>query len=372
MKIGILTLPLHINYGGILQAYAMQTVLERMGHDVSIIEISKIVPSWIMCLRVSKRILIKYLLGKRDTKIFVEKEKIKEFNIVSQYTSKFIAHYIHRRTYRSYNCIRESDYNAIIVGSDQVWRPEYFGSFINHAFLDFAQKWKGIKRISYAASFGTDEWLYSKQQELENGQLIKLFDAISVREVSAVEICKKYWNVDAVNVLDPTLLLSREDYEKIVTVAKTPPSPGNLLCYVLDEDERKNRIINDIASKKNLNPFRTNTRCEISSVPLSNRIQPPLEQWLRGFMDAEFVVTDSFHATVFSIIFKKEFIVISNKNRGITRLTSFLGQLGLESRLIKDDSEISDLDSIIEWDRIYKKLQSLRIESINFLKSNLA
>ena len=164
MKIGILTLPLHSNYGGILQAYALQSVLERMGHKVEVIdrELHRKLPFWIMALRIVKRCLIKYVIGKKETVIFIERKRRKEQKIISQYTSQFINHYIHRRIVKSYNEIGESDYDAIIVGSDQVWRPSYFGKkIIRHAYLDFAKDWKTIKRISYAASFGTKNLLIS-------------------------------------------------------------------------------------------------------------------------------------------------------------------------------------------------------------------
>ena len=366
MRIGILTLTPHANYGGILQAYALQTVLERMGHKVEVIDVLYTVPDWKMFLRYTKRIILKYLLGKRNTIVFVEKESKRELAVVSQYTLQFVNRYIHIRTYKKYTDIRESDYDAIVVGSDQVWRPGYFSGNIKHAFLDFAKDWKNIKRIAYAASFGTDKWLFMKRQERVCGQLLQLFDAVSVRETSAVKICEEHWGVIPTPVLDPTLLLPKEVYEQLVQGAGTPKSPGTLLCYVLDENEEKKSIIQEIANQRHLVPFRVNSRYEDHSAPLQERIQPPVEQWLRGFMDAEFVVTDSFHGCVFSIIFNKPFFVIGNSGRGMARFNTLITQFGLEKNIRSDDVFIQMVN---DWDVINQKRDELRVHSLGFLKS---
>ena len=371
MKIGILTLPLCNNYGGILQAYALQTVLERYGNEVVVIDIAQPVPVLRIFLRIVKRFVKKYLFLRKNITIFSERKKEKEDLITSKHTSLFISRHIHKMTYKKYSDICESDYDAIVVGSDQVWRPDYFAGSIKHAFLDFAKGWDNIIRISYAASFGTDDWLFTKRQTSECCYLIKKFNAVSVRELSAVDICQKHWNIQATAVLDPTLLLLKDTYEQIVCESNIPQSPGNLLCYILDETDEKQRIIDDIAERCNLVPFRVNSKYEDYSAQLSERIQPPVEQWLRGFMDAKFVLTDSFHATVFSILFKKNFYVIGNKERGITRFVSLLSQLGLEHRLISESFEMPIFSSESDWGVVDEKLDSLRRDSIDYLNAAL-
>ena len=163
MRIGILTLPLHTNYGGILQAYALQTVLERMGHDVCLIEKKRQplrLPLWKAPLSYGKRI-VKNLTG-HPFPIFYEKKMNREEPIVRQNTDKFINKYIKRRIVDDFSDIKETDFDAIVVGSDQIWRPKYFQE-IEHTFLDFTEGWN-IKRIAYAASFGTDKWEYTPEQ----------------------------------------------------------------------------------------------------------------------------------------------------------------------------------------------------------------
>ena len=367
MKIGILTLPLHTNYGGILQVYALQTVLERMGHEVRVIEKKRKplrLPAYKIPLCYGKRIAMN-LLGHK-TPVFYERKYNREQPVVRQNTDNFIHKYIHLVQYDDFSDIKESEYDAIVVGSDQVWRPKYFGNnIIEQAYLKFAEDWN-IKRIAYAASFGTDEWEYSSQQTKACGRLLKKFDAVSLREESGVELCKQHFGVDAYHVLDPTMLLDKEDYIKLFTDAHTPKSKGNLLYYILDETEEKKAFIKRIADERGLIPFRVNSKVENKNASLSERIQLPVEQWLRGFYDAEFVVTDSFHACVFSILFGKSFVVFGNLGRGLSRFTSLLTMLGLGNRMVIAAENLNNLKRI-DFDDIYKHLNKLKDCSLNFL-----
>ena len=366
MKIGILTLPLHTNYGGILQAYALQTVLERMGHEVCLIEKRRVplkLPLWKAPLSYGKRI-IKNLTG-HPFPIFYEQKINRERPIVRQNTDKFINKYIKRRIVNDYSDIKETDFDAIVVGSDQIWRPKYFHD-IEHAFLDFTEGWN-IRRIAYAASFGTDEWEYTPEQTERCRELIKNFDAVSVRESSGVDLCRKCLDVDAVHVLDPTMLLTKEDYIQLFENAKTPQSNGTLLCYILDETQVTTDLINKIAKAKNLVPFKVNSKVENKTAPLKDRVQPPVEQWLRGFFDAEFIITDSFHACIFSILFNKQFVVIGNIDRGLSRIKSLLSIFSLENQLITACKSLEI--SLINYNKENEKLTQLRGQC--FLKETI-
>ena len=151
MRIGILTLPLHTNYGGILQAYALQTVLERMGHEAVVIDTPNVKPTpslFTLGKRIFKR-LLGYHVG-----VFPERKHNQIYPVISQHTQLFVDKYIHRKVVHSPEELQESEFDAVVVGSDQVWRPKYYGK-IENAYLNFTKSWK-IKRIAYAASFGTD------------------------------------------------------------------------------------------------------------------------------------------------------------------------------------------------------------------------
>lgn len=163
MKIGIITLPLHNNYGGILQAYALQETLQRQGHHAIVIDRSRFInlrPT-VKLYNYCKRI-IKKILFDRTTVIRWDKEYNKQAELISVNTYPFIQKYIKRfEAKNDYSNIAKEDFDAFIVGSDQVWRPIYFGTdIISNAYLSFAKDWD-VKRISYAASFGTEDWEFT-------------------------------------------------------------------------------------------------------------------------------------------------------------------------------------------------------------------
>ena len=325
-KVGILTLHLHTNYGGILQNYALQQVLKKQGYKIVTINNDYIVklPLTRRPLIYLKNIFLRYIL-KKDIVVFPDIEQNKIPKTRRKFTDIFINKYIECTHIKSTNQLKSSNFNCIIVGSDQIWRHAYNKYFpgVSNSFLDFAKEWN-IKRVAYAASFGTDDWEYNEEETKICGELAKKFDAISVREASAVNICKKRLGVDAIHVLDPTMLLTAEDYKKLFIEARTPQSPGNLMCYILDPSNETNDIIKLVTQSHKLIPFHTNSRTEDETAPIEERVQPPVEKWLRGFHDAKFVITDSFHACVFSILFNKPFIVYGNKGRGMARFFSLL------------------------------------------------
>lgn len=369
MRIGILTLPLHTNYGGILQAYALQTMLERMGHEVVVIDkpYGWILPLWKRPFIYTKRAIKKYILRQKEIVLLEEKKRQKEFPIVSQHTQQFIEKYIHRKVVNSPEELQERNFDAIVVGSDQIWRPKYYRS-IENAYLAFAEEWN-IKRIAYAASFGTDDWEYTPEQTKKCGELLKKFDAVSVREASGVQLCKEHFGVESQHVLDPTMLLDKEDYIRLIETAGTPKSKGTLLNYILDETPEKHALIEKVAKDKGLVPFRVNSKVEDRTTPLEDRIQPPVENWIRGFYDAEFVVTDSFHACVFSILFGKPFVVVGNKERGMARFESLLRTFGLGNRLVNC---MEDYNRVKDMKVASHRLQENRILSYEYLSKYLA
>lgn len=266
MKIGIITLPPYANFGGILQAYALSHVLQGMGHETEVIYIKKRwrQPLWRIPLAYTKRAIKKYILH-RPAWIFYEKKAKREWALIIQNTFRFVENHIRYRVYKSFSSIQEGDYDAFVVGSDQVWRPKYFtysseGADIREAFLHFAKEWN-VKRMVYAASFGVDNWEYTPEQTAECASLVKTFSAISVREESAIELCRQHLNVEAKHVLDPTLLLRQEDYEALINNAATPHK-GEILNYILDWDDEKGRFIGEMEKATGKPSFRVNSRID--------------------------------------------------------------------------------------------------------------
>lgn len=326
MKIGIITLPLHTNYGGILQAYALQTTLEQMGHQVEILE-EPLVYKHASLNRYIRRIL-KKCVGKRSI-INYEGFMRKWQPRVAANINQFINTYIHRRIVK-FDSLSDGEYDAFVVGSDQVWRPSY-NHHIKNAFLGFAENWKNVKRIAYAASFGVDNWEFTEEQTDECKKLIQKFDFVSVREDTAVNLCKEQLGIVATHVLDPTMLLSVDNYQKLIGELKISDKPY-LFSYLLDESEEKINILKDICNKLNLPIRKIKLENDISKIPMSrlkSLIYPSIQEWLASFAQADFVVTDSFHGTAFSIIFNKPFVVLPNKGRGVSRFESLLKTVGL-------------------------------------------
>lgn len=363
MKIGIVTLPLHSNYGGILQAWALQTVLTRMGHDVKVIDkdYRSRKSDWFVLY--PKRILKKYVL-KQNVPIFHEKLQYASYLNNTIHTRPFIEKYIERRLVRNLSDIKKKDFDVYVFGSDQIWRAIYVPSFcstIADAFGKFANKWNVI-RLSYAASFGVDNLdEFSKSEIKKVKKELHHFKAVSVRESDGVNICKKYFDIDAIHVLDPTLLISKEEYLNLVD--SIPVSKNGILEYILDPDTEKETIV------KNL---QTNLGETVYS-PLSyGESQVSVEEWISGFRDAKMVVTDSFHACVFSIIFQKPFIVIANPTRGFSRIKSLLKMFDLQHHLVSGTDQIRSIDSYEIDSSVYDLLIEWQSKSMNFLKSTLS
>ena len=312
MKTMILTQALLNNYGCILQNYALQKLLKNMGCDVLTVDfrqknyytplilvlinrvLAKILNLFGCCL--NKKTIPRYQKRKPQLELFV-KENIKLSNPVSRYSAKII------RKYRA---------QAFVVGSDQVWRPKY-NHYLEDMYLQFANDYS-VKRIAYAASFGVDEWEYTAKQTRVCSALAKKFDSISVREESGVKLCKEYFGVNAVWVLDPTLLLEKLDY---LDLCKNVPESSEkyLAAYVLGMNENVKRECEEEAKERGL---------ILKMFSADSNASYTIPEWLAMFRDASYVVTDSFHGSVFSIIFGKEFKCVYNESRGAARFESLL------------------------------------------------
>lgn len=372
MRIGIVTLCLHANYGGILQAYALAEVLRRMGHDAVQLQPypyyrllhSPLVMPLVWCKRAYRR----YLGGEDDLPIFSHPTAL-----IRRNTDRFIRKHIPMKYIKEaeWDAALAAEFDAIVVGSDQVWRPEY-AQPLNRHFADFAAG-SSARIVSYAASFGTDKPTISAEKADELAPLVRRYAAVSVREASAVDICRRLFGVEATHVVDPTMLLNRADYEALA--AKAPLSPGNLMTYVLDESPATEAFIARLAQAKGLSPFRSNSRYDDWTAPISQRRQPPVENWLRGFCDAKLVVTDSFHACVFSILFNVPFICIGNATRGMSRFHSLLSMFGLTDRLV-DIANIDQAHDVaakpINWRAVNAAIEGRRRMAMQFLAEALA
>jgi len=376
MKIGILTQPLLNNYGGLLQNFALQKVLMELGHEVLTININYSEVGYIRRFAsILKRSLLKTFKKNIAIRVYPTNN---ENEIIAQNTKSFIKKNI--KTTRlikqkvNEELLYEYGFDAYVVGSDQVWRP-VFSPQQSTYFLDFLENNNSVKKIAYAASFGVSNWEFTKKQTQRFRKLIKLFDAVSVREDTAVDLCKEYLYVDAFHLLDPTMLLDKDDYLLLIDEQNIKIKSGNLFTYILDESDEKGLVLKKVAKEYNLNPYRVMPRAKFSDPhkkSIKDCIFPPVEEWIRGFADAQYIVTDSFHGTVFSILFNKPFISIANEGRGVTRLKSLLKLFNLEERLIlsPDSFDLNKLKKI-DWNEVNSILENEKEKSLLFLKKQL-
>lgn len=361
MKIGVVTLSLGHNIGGILQNWALQQSLIRLGYlPLTLHQHHKPIVVWrfylrflLECLKVFKRRLCHQY--ERYPSISTVSHKF--YNGYNKTLRRFMLRNINM-TERLDNCNEFEGLGAYIVGSDQVWRPCYAGAHLQDMYLRFVKN-PAVKRIAYGASFGVDVWEYSDEQTAICGEEIKKFDAVSVRELSGVKLCRDNFGVSATHVLDPTLLLDASDYLPLCEgVRRRKNFVGT---YILDIDSKKKRTAEDIALQMNL------------EIRHFNPDKGSIEEWLAMFRDASYIVTDSFHGSVFSILFRKQFLVLSNGVRGQSRFESLLRTFNLESRILTDINlgHNQNYGLNIKWDDVFDKLEEERTKSLNFITKSL-
>lgn len=340
------------NFGASLQAYAHKTLINKIlkNKNTQIINFNP------TTITLKGKILI-YFTAKN-----FKKYNKKFLNLTKKITSLE-------------NLKRLNDkFNIFIVGSDQVWRGIWLLESKKHYFFDFVNDDK--KKIAYAASFGVDYWEGTPELTEEIKPLIKRFDHISVREESGIDICKNTFGIDnAVCVLDPTLMISREDYQPILDdwQDKSHLKRKYIAHMLLDDTAELKKESQNIADylKADINYIKGKAfKILGKNITFYNKVS----QWLTYLKDAELVITDSFHCTVFSLIFHKKFVVVANPERGIARLETLLSKVGLEDRFftdIKDVMKSGILDKEIDYNEVDKKLEVHRKYSMDFLKKAL-
>ena len=354
MKIALLTLQYDNNYGGNLQRFALSTVLQRMGHDVTCLYLDFIFfpKSRIQYLKNIVYRIIYRIITRKPIEIFVEKHNYQKYLNSCKITRPFFDHYVkHTDVITSKKQLRQYvNFDAFIVGSDQVWRKKFTEMYgIDTFFFDYLPNDK-TNRIAYGVSFGSDENELSPEDIKHLTPLFNKFKKISVREESALNMLQNYkWgSKDAEVVLDPTLLLSSEDYDKIINENETSNIQGNVFCYILDSDNQKEEFIQRYAKEHNKT---------IYSGSLGTMDVP---QWLLSFKECDYVITDSYHGVLFSIIYNKPFHVFFNKFRGSARFASLEKILSFKMN-----------QENYNWLKINEKLTKLRKKSISFLGNAL-
>lgn len=377
MKIGILTLPQETNYGGILQAFALQHTLRKMGHEVLTIDRhnhrghTAFLPQLGGFLR---RLGKHYLQGNPVTTRWNTAMTDEEYSIISQHTQKFIDRNISltRQIYSEQLSEIEQEYrfDAYVVGSDQVWLEKYCPA----SFLDFVKR-PDVVKVTYAASCGGHSFFDNASIVAQCKQLAAQFSGISVREKQLMSLCKERLGIDAQWVLDPTMLLSQQEY--MASIKADDSQQQKVFSYILDKTPEKGTIVDTVAKRLGQQVLEGNSALLFDpsrQTDINKCIFASVDDWLNGINNASFVVTDSFHGTVFAILFNKPFVTIGNRKRGMARFESLLDMFSLEQRLVFDNGieQIQKLITLpIDHERVNAVLQQKRANSIGFLTKAL-
>ena len=317
------------NVGNILVKYSMFKKLEELGFNVTIITPGN--------------------FGKKEL-IFINNTFNRNLYLINNSFS---------------NELNERDFDYLLVNSDQTWvynSPKYY---YDVAFLKFAKKWFKVKKFVYATSIGFDRLpdMFIRDKSIVK-ELTRDFTGISFREIGAVKLFEKYLGIKGVFVLDPTLIIDKQYYLNEIKEYKgdLKSKKNYIFVYQLNRNEIINRFIEDSSKKLNYKVFRFKFyRPDV------------IESFIFGISNSKCIITDSFHGTIFSIIFNKPFISFINKDRGKGRFDSLKEVFNLYNRIIDPLNQTNiDINLLIKQPNVNQTwLNHLRNISINYLKKNL-
>ena len=358
-KIGIITLNGYHNYGNRLQNYATQEVLKSLGFFVETFLVKKINNK----KQNNKKIWIKI-----PTKILsflksgsIRKMKKRRYNVFKTFTLNYIAETNFAITEKYIPDTLKDEYDYFITGSDQVWNPNY--PEVSHIhFLTFAPKYK---RIAFAPSFGVSK---INPEYVDNyKKWISDIHRLSVREKDGARIIKELTGRDAVVLVDPTLLLTKEKWLSIAKESKNKPKSRFLLTYFLGEMPSKYRKqINKIAADNNLTVVNLNDiRDEKTYVIGPN-------EFIDYINSCSLLCTDSFHGTVFSILYEKPFIVYKRVGSSFSmysRIETLLNKFDLNSRKAENIKTNEDVFNI-DYSHVPPILEKERNKALKFKKKH--
>lgn len=372
----------HNNYGTSLQGYATIKKIQDLGYKCEIIRYKK------QLSNIEKVILIiqMFRCGGTFDKLRNLKERLNfilhkryknNINIRTKAVNRYKTQKLEPlfKYYHGYEalCNGSQNYDAVLVGSDQVWTPmSLYNKYYNLLFVD-----ERIPKVAYASSFGVSE--IPKIQRKETGVYLNRFSSIGVRELKGKEIVDSLSTKKAKVVVDPTLLLTKQDWEKEIENSKINDDKPYIFCYLLGTNQEARDAISKLKAKTGLKIIVIRHLDEYVSKDEKFGDEAPYDvspnDFVKYISRAQYVCTDSFHCTIFSILFHRQFITFyrfaeNSKNSRNSRIDSLFSLLGLSDRLYKN--EIYDtINNGINYDEVDRKLNELRIDSVNFLKSSL-
>lgn len=367
--IGMVTPHYAANYGAKVQAFALAEALRKLGYCIEYVNRRPAIGAY------------------SDQNPILRQLKKAEEIYNRKYFREFEAKYLQPQSAAIYSADEFSKldlkrYYGFTIGSDQMWRDNYYRpDFTPVAYLDFAKEYEA-KKVAYAVSFGKGTCEHPEDRRKYLEELIKKFTAVSVREKSGVEILKETFDVsNGVWVADPTLLLSKDEYIRLFNLSQQTSLRNETATYILSDNYKTVGVYDAIGAAIGLplhhflkpKRYRILYNHYVNRLPFFRRM-PSIENWLDTILDAQYFVTDSFHGTVFAIIFGKQFVTLDNSVGGSERLTSLLGMLGLQDRLFSysDSPSViaSKVKEPIDYDIVYSKLKPFVEHSRKFLEDS--
>jgi len=363
MKIGILTFHRALNYGAVLQCYALFKTLTEMGHDVEVIDYRpKAIEKYRLYFR-WKDFVSRGMMGKLRyiaSSLVLCRSKHKTARKFDEFLTSNL----------KFSCVVNkpeeipSYYDVVFFGSDQIWNPEicegldkvYYGQFCKDR----------TKFIGYAASLGRQELIKGKTAELFK-KYLDAYDVIGVRELPLQDFLKTQYNKDTTMVCDPSLLLSKEQSEKI---AIKPKDENFVVVFSLDDNPNAVPFAERIAKQLGANVLMLKAETNhLHKYPCEIRSELSPAEFLGYIKYAQCIVTNSFHATSFSIIMQKDFYTLKRDTNN-DRSKTILSVAGLENRFI-DAKENIQFVKIEKYKDVPQRLSSYIQESLGFIKNNI-
>jgi hypothetical protein len=365
-NIGLITFYRPINHGAVLQALSLQKVLNGMGYQAELIDYR--FPRIERYRRIFRpeeyRALLshpKKVLRRVCADALYGPARIAQRRAFERFTHSWLR--LSERMYTTKDALAEycQQYDIYVVGSDLVWNPEMTEGLDSVCFLDFVQDKVNKRLISYASSIGTEQ--VGEQYLPLYRKMLKNFDAISVREASAVRILQPLTSTPVTHVLDPSLLTTAEDWYEMI-----PPIPKQnkyVLSMMLEYSPLLIRTVAELADKENLEIVHLDLKNYYGNRKTTSVYSAGPDEFLMWISGAEHVVTNSFHGCAFALIFHRELWCIPHTLRGV-RMTELLNSLGLSERIVTDEKAAIHSETI-DYQAVEKRLRGRRDTSMQYL-----
>lgn len=365
-KIVVITLQRVPNYGSVLQAYATSKIIESLGYDVEFINYMPkrmTIVGMLINLKNKNKVLKKSILIRTIVRMIMLPSYLIRFKTFNKFTKARLK--MTSEIYHSFDELKKNIPKADIylTGSDQVWNSDWNGEIDKSLFLDFVPD--NTECISFASSFGKSK--LDDNEKKETKKLLKKYKKLSVRELSGKEILKKL-GFNAEVVLDPTLLLNFQDWNKLAS--KKYNKKNYIFVYNLNRNKNIDFYARILSKKMKLPIYNISYTLHEFYKTGKNKCSIPVEDFLSLVKNATYVITDSFHATAFSINFNVDFMIILPQKFS-SRLESILDILDLKDRIVTDKTNLSLADKKIDYKKVNQKLEKERERSLNWLKKAL-